>query len=596
MPRRVHLDGCGGNVTETVGPYRLVRHLATGGMAEVWLARHQDDEGREVALKRILPHLARDNRFTTMFIDEAEIGSKLRHENIVEVLDVGQDDGEFFIAMEYVEGPDLAQILDRCEATGFEVSVGVASRIVVGVLRALDYAHEFSVDGTPMDIVHRDVSPHNILVTGAGLVKLIDFGVAKAVERHAKTETGFVKGKLSYMAPEQIEQESLDRRADIFGVGALFFELLTGRTPFGRELTAVSAILSEDPPDLRLERGDVPEEIVAAIERSLEKSADDRFPTASAMADAVEAALSEHDSSLAAVSQFLAELEAASERDLRETSDMRVEAPTNPATPVPHRIALESSRVELTGALAAGAEEPGKASVALPMTILILLIIGFGSYLGRHQIAAVLAGERAFSHPDIEDAAENEGSERAGLLAAVEHDAGPSVEEREAPTEFQEGPDELVADEGDEGDEGDESDEVEKEGFSFGEDEAEAVYTDAAALRKVELEKPPENWLNEFWVPALIDSVAEPAPSERRWDPGNPEIVDVLDFTPRPDLESGEEVAPVKKKRPKRRVKRRPRKRTPKKEAPRTQKPDEKSGGKKKRDGYKRMENALPSF
>lgn len=570
-------------------------------MAEVWLAHRENEEGHEVALKRILPHLARDERFTTMFMDEAEIGSKLRHPNIVEVLEVGSDDGEFFIAMEYVEGPDLAQILDRCEETAYTVSVGVAARIVIGVLRALDFAHDFEVDGKALDIVHRDVSPHNILVTGAGKVKLIDFGVAKAVERHAKTETGFVKGKLSYMAPEQIEQESLDRRADLFGVGALFFELLTGRTPFGRELSAVSAIMEGETPDIRSERDDLPDGIVAAIEKSLEKAAEDRFSTAGEMADAIERSLDGYDASLAAVSQFLGELEAASEMHLRETSDLRVEAPTSPATPAPRKIVQEASKVELTGALAAGAEEPNKASVALPVTILVLLIVGFGSYLGRHQIAAVIAGERAFSQPELGDAVDSERPDRDELLAAVGRDAGAVVAEDEASTDLQAGPDELVEDAADESDGAGESDGA-NEGFSFGEEEAEAVYADAAALRKIELEKPPENWLNEFWVPALIDSVAEPPPAERRWDPGDPEIVDVLDFTPRPDLESGEKVAPVKKKRPKRRVKRRPRKRTPKKEAPRTEKaekaekPEKKADGKKKRDGYKRMENALPSF
>ncbi len=561
-------------------------------MAEVWLARRLDSEsdGEEVALKRILPHLARDDRFTKMFLDEADIGSRLRHSNIVSVIEVGHEESEYFIAMEYVEGPDLAQILDRCDETGFQVSVGVAAKIVVGVLRALDYAHKFEIDGVAQNIVHRDVSPHNILVTADGVVKLIDFGVAKAVERHSKTETGFVKGKLSYMAPEQIEQEHIDLRADLFGVGALFFELLTGKTPFGRELGAVSAILSEDPPDLHQFRSDIPDAIVKAIEKSLAKTADARFESAGVMADTIEAALGEQDASTAAVAQFLAELENSASLRSQEASDLRNEVKTKPDSaprlmaqreknarqkpPLP--AAAHKEKVELTGALAAATTEPKSASIWPPMLALVILLVGFGGYVGRHQLAAAI-GEDAVAELGSAEASERPEKREAPteqvVEASIQDEVAPPEEVEPATSAEDEEPDEVPSEE--------------LAGFTFEEAEAKAVIADAEAMRKIELSKPPENWLIEFWGPALIDAVAEPDPEEVRWDPGDPEIVDVLDYEPRPTLEEPAAEVKPKPKRKKRRVKKRPRKRT---------KPEPKPKPKRKKDGYKRMENALPTF
>lgn len=282
---------------ETLGNYQLTRHLATGGMAEIWIAKQSGAGGfaRDIAIKRILPHLAREKRFVDMFLDEARIASALRHPNIVQIYDLGEHDGEYFIAMEYIEGADLADLLDEAEERNVEFPIAISVRIIADVLAALDFAHEFKMEDRPLKIVHRDVSPHNVLIGTDGMIKLVDFGIAHAVERHAKTETGLVKGKLSYMAPEQVEQGAVDRRADVFAAGVLLYELLTLQTPFGRELAAVSAILHDDPKDPRAYRPEIPDELVPIIFKSLEKRPDDRYQSAQEMLEALEGVLRSFD-------------------------------------------------------------------------------------------------------------------------------------------------------------------------------------------------------------------------------------------------------------------------------------------------------------
>lgn len=282
-------------MTERLGDYELERHLATGGMAEIFVGRRADAPDQKIALKCILPHLAREERFISMFLDEARIAARLQHPNIVEIYELGEENGEYFIAMEYLDGGDLADLLDVADERQVVVPIAVSVRIIADILSALDYAHDYAQDGKPMRIVHRDVSPHNVLIGSNGKIKLVDFGIAHAVERHAKTETGLVKGKLSYMSPEQVEQRGLDRRADIFSAGALLYELLVGQPPFGRELAAVNAILNEPTPNPQLLRPEVPDELVAVLERALVKDPDLRYSTAREMADDLEAVLTAYD-------------------------------------------------------------------------------------------------------------------------------------------------------------------------------------------------------------------------------------------------------------------------------------------------------------
>ncbi|MEZ4461404.1 MAG: protein kinase [bacterium] len=278
-------------MNQKVGTYELERLVATGGMAEVWTAH--DPSGERLAIKRILPHLARDERFTRMFIDEARIASQLRHPNIARIYELGHQDDTQFLVMEFVDGADLADLLATAEQRNEMLPIPEVVSILSAVLDALGFAHEFEVDGVPQHIVHRDVSPHNVLVSHDGEVKLVDFGVAKAAERHTKTQSGVVKGKLSYMAPEQIQQEELDARADLFAVGVVGYELLTLQAPFGRELTAVSAILHDDPPDPREFRPDLDPDLARVLLRALQKNPNDRFQSASEMRAELEAWLAE---------------------------------------------------------------------------------------------------------------------------------------------------------------------------------------------------------------------------------------------------------------------------------------------------------------
>ena len=277
-----------------LGKYTLIRQIAQGGMAEIWLAEQRGPGGfnKELVIKRILPHLAEEGDMTKMFFDEARIVAYLTHPNIGQVFELGEQDGDYYIAMEYIDGLDLRELRVESERRGSPLPVAYAARMVCDVLKALDYAHNFiDRDGNHVGLVHRDISPHNVLISNDGVVKLVDFGVAKAAINTHKTETGAVKGKFAYMAPEQIEANDLDHRVDIFAVGALFYELLCGEKPFGSDLKAVSLILSGVVPDIQEKRGDVPDEIAEIIDIALATDRDERFSTAAEMERALESFL-----------------------------------------------------------------------------------------------------------------------------------------------------------------------------------------------------------------------------------------------------------------------------------------------------------------
>ncbi len=280
----------------TLGRYILDRKLATGGMAEIWVAHQEGPAGfqKDVVLKKILPHLAEDQKFIDMFLDEARLAAQLSHPNIVQIFDLGEADGEHFIAMEFIDGRDIQAIIDRGVAAGQPFSPAIAARIVASACTALDYAHNFTdKSGTHVQLVHRDVSPQNILVSKDGIVKLVDFGVAKAATSTHKTQTGAVKGKLSYMSPEQISGKLVDARSDIFALGIVLYELVTGRRPFGHEseLLAITAILNEQPQRPCELIHSVPTELEAIIFKALEKDPAIRFQSASEMQLALEQVL-----------------------------------------------------------------------------------------------------------------------------------------------------------------------------------------------------------------------------------------------------------------------------------------------------------------
>ncbi len=218
------------------GPHLLLlERINVGGMAEVFRAKAFGVEGFErfVAVKRILPTLAADQEFVAMFIDEARIAAHLTHQNIVQIYELGQDEGTYYICMEYVAGRDLRLILDRQKRLGRPMDPVASAFVVARVCEALDYAHrKRDPAGRALGIVHRDVTPQNIILSYDGEVKLCDFGIAKAASRISRTEVGVLKGKFAYMAPEQVQGRPTDRRGDIFALGVIFYEMLTGERLF----------------------------------------------------------------------------------------------------------------------------------------------------------------------------------------------------------------------------------------------------------------------------------------------------------------------------------------------------------------------------
>lgn len=277
------------------GQYELLELIAVGGMAEVFKGRAVAAEGFEklVAIKRILPDLAEDDRFVKMLLTEARIHSALSHRNIVQIHDLGiSEDGQYFIVLEYVEGFDLRIITEQLAAAGEILPEALSLHIASEVAQGLHFAHELrGPDGQPLGLIHRDVTPSNILVSLAGEVKLSDFGLAK--RRHDRSVVGSLKGNLSYMSPEQAKQAPLDRRTDVFSLGAVLFELLTGRRlrEITDELAGWSHVASGAVPSARALRPDLPPAVGALLDRALAADPDVRFPDAATFGAAIREAL-----------------------------------------------------------------------------------------------------------------------------------------------------------------------------------------------------------------------------------------------------------------------------------------------------------------
>ncbi len=267
------------------GKYLLLERVNVGGMAEVFKAKAFGVEGFErlVAVKRILPSIAEDQEFITMFIDEAKIAVQLTHANIAQIFDLGKVGESFFIAMEYVHGKDLRAIFDRARKRGETVPVPMACYLAMKVNEGLDYAHnKKDPSGRELNLVHRDVSPQNLLLSYDGEVKLIDFGIAKAAGKAGKTQAGILKGKFGYMSPEQVRGLPLDRRSDIFAIGIVLYELLTGERLFVGEsdFSTLEKVRNVEimPPSTYNRR--IPEELEQIVLKALAKDVDDRYQTA----------------------------------------------------------------------------------------------------------------------------------------------------------------------------------------------------------------------------------------------------------------------------------------------------------------------------
>src|SRR6516162_5539581 len=217
------------------GKYYLLERINVGGMAEVFKAKTFGVEGFErlLAVKRILPNIAEDEEFITMFIDEAKIAVQLQHANIAQIFDLGKVDDSFFIALEYVHGRDLRSIFDRMRTKGEALPISLACYVIMQVCEGLDYAHnKRDGQGRELHLIYRDISPQNVLIGYEGEVKLIDFGIAKAAGKASTTQAGILKGKFGYMSPEQVRGLPIDKRSDIFAVGIVLYELLTGERLF----------------------------------------------------------------------------------------------------------------------------------------------------------------------------------------------------------------------------------------------------------------------------------------------------------------------------------------------------------------------------
>jgi serine/threonine-protein kinase len=261
----------------TFGKYTLLEPLASGGMADVFRAETAGAAGvtKEVALKLVRGEHGADDEFVRMFIQEARLASRLTHANVVQVFEFDAVDGRYYIAMELVRGRNLARVMERCREQGVRLGLPRAVHLTVEAARGLAYAHRLAgTDGRPLGLVHRDVSPHNLLVSFEGEVKIADFGIARAMGRAGLTAPGTIKGKLAYMAPEQARGEAVDARADVFSLGIVLWELCTGRRLLARESEAavLAALLAPDPvsaPSAWNE--EVPPELDAIVLAALEK-------------------------------------------------------------------------------------------------------------------------------------------------------------------------------------------------------------------------------------------------------------------------------------------------------------------------------------
>jgi TonB family protein len=279
--------GEGASVSDHYGQYEILERIASGGMAELYRARRSGVEGFQkiVAIKKILPHLADNEGFITMFADEAKLAAQLNHPNIVHIYDLGKiEGGGYFIAMEHVEGRDLRAILDSARELGTPLPVPLAVYIASKVASALDYAHRRrDAEGRDLHIVHRDVSPQNILISYEGDIKLCDFGIAKAASKVSQTESGALKGKIQYMSPEQAWGKPIDRRSDLFSLGSVLYELLTEQKLFhgDSDLTVLENVrkASSEPPSAV--NPDVPKALDAVVLRALAKEPEDRYANAS---------------------------------------------------------------------------------------------------------------------------------------------------------------------------------------------------------------------------------------------------------------------------------------------------------------------------
>lgn len=376
------------------GQYQLENLIATGGMAEVYKARMQGVEGFQkiVAIKRILSHLTDNDEFVTMFIDEAKLAAQLQHPNIIHIYDLGKIDRSYYIAMEFIDGRDLRSILRTLEEQKRRLPVPLAVYIASRLAAALDYAHrKRDLQGSAMALVHRDVSPQNVLISFDGDIKLCDFGIAKAASKASHTRAGALKGKLQYMSPEQAWGKDLDHRSDIFSLGLVLYEMITGRKAFAgdSELSILEQVRSPRLVPPREVDPSIPVELDRIVMKSLHEDRDKRYQKAAELAAELEAVLqaSKPVPGAAELGAFLAELEgrgrpvpAAAVEAKRPEPAAPAPEPSRPAPAVvpPVSPAPPTSVPPLE---VSAPQAPKRSPIALIAAAVAIAVIGAGAWL-----------------------------------------------------------------------------------------------------------------------------------------------------------------------------------------------------------------------
>lgn len=373
------------------GRYEILSPIASGGMASVHLGRVVGMGGFErlVAIKRMHPHLLAETEYMTMFLDEARLAARIRHPNVVATLDVAESDEGPFIVMEFIEGPTLAQMLKAYRTSDgvmpFDVSVGIFSDTLSG----LHAAHELTgADRQPLGLVHRDVSPQNIMVGRDGVARITDFGVAKANVRLSSTRSGFLKGKLAYLAPEQVRGEAIDRRADVYAAGVVLWEMLTSQRLFRADTEANLMWLLMQGADRtpREQNPEVPEAIDAVCMKALAMDPDERFATCAAFLTALEqAAMSSgiHVAKSRRVTELLEELDLPIPSASVPPPDPSVATPSSPSrssSSIAHPVtAPDAASVKTTAALASSVIESKRGRGGLVLGAAVVFALGVGA-------------------------------------------------------------------------------------------------------------------------------------------------------------------------------------------------------------------------
>lgn len=384
-----------------VGPYRIVALLARGGMAELYLARKTGIGGFErfVVVKRIHPHLSDDEDFRAMFLLEARVAAALSHPNIVQVFDAGEHDGTYYFAMEYIHGEDLRKILRAAAKAHHGIDMGVPLSIMASVCAGLHHAHEkCGPDGESLGIVHRDVSPANVIVSYEGLVKVVDFGIARAANSSSVTRAGQRKGKCAYMSPEQAMGRQVDRRSDVFSIGILLWELTTLRRLFKGEsdIAIMNSIIHDPIPLPSSVSPEYPPALEAIVMTALAKDPEDRYETALELQLALEAFAAAHqlDTSATAVRTVMVELLGFRPLPWDDLSPLE----SQPGTFTSAARNVQSTSPSMT--LLTPAERPQR-SYRWTAAIMTFVAVGLGSVVAWPYVKPFEQPAQALMHPPL---------------------------------------------------------------------------------------------------------------------------------------------------------------------------------------------------